>query len=155
MSKPKKAAPKKRGPGRPRFVATDADRFLVRTAVAGGVTQADICAMLGPSGITEKTLYKHFRHELDTGLARANTLVAGAVYKAALRGNAGAQALWVKCRAGWKEPKQQIEHSGSILNLTPEQMAALNDEQLATLNGILAVLAGVPPAAGGDPQTGS
>jgi AraC-like DNA-binding protein len=46
------------------YVPTDAQRFLVESASAFGITQAEIATQLK---ISEPTLRKHFREELDGG----------------------------------------------------------------------------------------
>ena len=53
------------------YVPTDAQRSLVESASAFGITQADIAEQLG---IQEKTLRKHFRRELNGGKFKVDML---------------------------------------------------------------------------------
>jgi DNA-binding Lrp family transcriptional regulator len=50
------------------YVPTDAQRSLVESASAFGITQAEIATQLK---ISEPTLRKHFREELDGGAFKA------------------------------------------------------------------------------------
>ena len=100
------------------FQPTAKDRQLVEQLSAYGIPQADICAMIinPESGrkIDEQTLANNFRHELDTGTTKANARVAGSLYKNATEGNnVTAQIFWLKTRARWKEPPQELRHGGS------------------------------------------
>ena len=54
------------------YVPTDAQRSLVESASAFGITQAEIATQLK---ISEPTLRKHFRDELDGGAFKANMKV--------------------------------------------------------------------------------
>jgi len=66
---------------------------------------------IGQSGISEPTLRKHFRRELDKSLTEVKALAMSQVVAAMKRGEAWAVCFFLKCRAGWKE-KQGLEHSG-------------------------------------------
>ena len=59
------------------YVPTDAHRALVESASAFGITQAEIATQLK---ISEPTLRKHFRDELDGGAFKANMKVGGNMY---------------------------------------------------------------------------
>jgi hypothetical protein len=59
------------------YVPTDAQRSLVESASAFGITQAEIATQLK---ISEPTLRKHFRDELDGGAFKANMKVGGNMY---------------------------------------------------------------------------
>lgn len=57
-------------------------------------------------GIEEKCLRRHYRDELDVGLAEANTAVAGNLFRIATGDGPGAVTaaiFWLKTRAGWRE----------------------------------------------------
>ena len=58
------------------FKPTDAQRALVESAAAFGLTQADIANQLG---IQEKTLRKHFREELNSGKFKVDMLAGKTV----------------------------------------------------------------------------
>ena len=78
---------------------TDATRRQVETMMAYGATQADVCAVLG---ITDKTLQKHYRQEIDTATIRANAKVAGKLYEKCMEGDVTSIIFWLKTRAKWK-----------------------------------------------------
>ena len=56
------------------YEPTDAQRSLVESASAFGITQAEIATQLK---ISEPTLRKHFREELDGGKFKADMKVGG------------------------------------------------------------------------------
>jgi hypothetical protein len=60
------------------YVPTDAQRSLVESASAFGITQAEIATQLK---ISEPTLRKHFREELDGGAFKANMRVGGNLFE--------------------------------------------------------------------------
>lgn len=95
---------------RPAYEATDKDRNTVASMTARGADQAEIIALLG---ISKPTLRKYYRRELDTGASRANNVVAGSLFKKCKAGDTIACIFWLKTRAGWREPPQDINHGGS------------------------------------------
>jgi hypothetical protein len=68
--------------GRP-WQPTAKDRELVKSMTAYGIPQNAICAVLK---ITRPTLERRCRQELDTGLAEANAVVAGSMFRMATAG---------------------------------------------------------------------
>lgn len=99
-----------RGPGKPEYEPTEADRNTVRAMAACGMNQESIARCLGTDGIDPKTLRKHFRRELDTSMDMANAQVGQVAYKKAMEGEAWAVCFWLKTRAGWQE-KSALEVS--------------------------------------------
>ena len=89
---------------------TDESKTMARTLSGLGVPQGDIATLLG---VSKPTLHKHYREELDKGMAEANAKVAQSLFKQATGGNITAAIFWLKCRAGWKE-KHEVEHSGEV-----------------------------------------
>lgn len=79
---------------------TPATRKTAKSLSGLGVPQSDICVILG---ITKPTLHKHYREELDVGLAEANAKVAQSLFKQATTGNTAAAIFWMKARANWSE----------------------------------------------------
>jgi len=80
---------------------TDDQRRQVLTMTGFGCRQEEICTSLQ---IDKKTLHKHFRRELDTGMTEANVRVAQALYSNATKhNNVAAQIWWTKTRMGWKD----------------------------------------------------
>lgn len=89
--------------GRPPHAPTAEQRKQVEALVGYGIPEAEICKMVG---ITENTLRKHYREEIDTGTAKANAKVAQSLYKKAT--GDGSQSVtaaifWLKTRACWSE----------------------------------------------------
>jgi hypothetical protein len=82
------------------FVATDALREKARYLAGLGVPQDDIAKIIGCAA---KTLRRHFRDELDRGVAEANATISGSLFGAAKGGNVTAQIFWLKTRARWRE----------------------------------------------------
>ena len=96
--------------GRPPFEPDDQTREFVKLCVMGGIPQEDIAGVIG---ITDKTLRKHFRYELDTAYERANAKVVNTAFQMATDGkNASMTMFWLKTRMGWKET-QRHEHTGA------------------------------------------
>lgn len=84
-------------------VPTDTSRKQVKAMSSYGIPQEDIAGVLD---IDEKTLRKHYRRELDTAEAQANSLVAQNLFKIATgtgHGAVTAAIFWMKTRARWKE----------------------------------------------------
>ena len=86
--------------GRPSFKPTDKQREDVQRLAGLGVPQHDIAIIVG---IAKPTLHKHFRSELDFGMAKANADIAGCLYAQAMSGNITALIFWAKARLGWQE----------------------------------------------------
>jgi len=86
--------------GRPSYIKKDDDAKLVEALAIAGVTQTLIAQIVK---ISEPTLRKNFRKELDTSKARANAVISQALFKKAKDGNVVAQIFWLKTQAGWKE----------------------------------------------------
>lgn len=107
---------KSRGPfGRPTFEPTAADRKYVKELSGFGVPEDDIARVIVNlqmgKPITAKTLRKHFRDELDTGLVKANAEIARALYRKAKQGDNTCMIFWLKTRAHWKDT-MTLEHTG-------------------------------------------
>ena len=86
--------------GRPPYLKKEDDAKLVEALAIAGVTQSLIAQIVK---ISEPTLRKNFRKELDTSKARANAVISQALFKKAKDGNVVAQIFWLKTQAGWKE----------------------------------------------------
>jgi hypothetical protein len=102
----------KRGRGRPSFTPTQENRSLVETLAGFGVPRPDIARQIKGKngvGITEGTLLKYFRDELEGGVMKANAKVAKSLFENAVNGNnIAAQIFWLKTRGRWKETPQEI-----------------------------------------------
>ena len=79
------------------------DLKRVRTMVGMGMTQNEICAIIG---VSKPTLHKYYRADLDVGAAEANAAVAQSLFKQATnpdKPNVVAAIFWLKARAGWRD----------------------------------------------------
>ena len=86
--------------GRPPYIKTDEDSKTVEALAIAGCKQSLIADIVK---VSEPTLRKNFRKELDTSKARANAVISQALFKKAKDGNVVAQIFWLKTQAGWKE----------------------------------------------------
>jgi hypothetical protein len=77
------------------FVVNDEKRERVHYLAGLGVPQDDIAKIIG---CAPKTLRKHFRDDLDRGVAEANATIAGYLFAAAKTGNIAAIIFWLKTR---------------------------------------------------------
>jgi hypothetical protein len=103
------------GAARPYHRPSDVTRKTVMVAVGMGLEQKSISALVG---INPKTLRKFYRHELDTGAARANLSVAKSLYGRASGGkDTIASIFWLKARAGWVDTVKH-SHEGLPENIT-------------------------------------
>lgn len=79
---------------------TEETRKMAKTLSGLGVPQDDIATLIG---VSKPTLHKHYREELDKGMAEANAKVAGSLFNQAVGGNTSAAIFWMKARANWSE----------------------------------------------------
>ena len=97
--------------GAPHHEVTPELQAKVKAMSAFGITQPQMCAYLG---ISEDTLQRHYRHELDTAQVDANVKVANRLFRKATEdGDTSSMIFWLKTRAGWKEQKD--ENKGDTL----------------------------------------
>jgi hypothetical protein len=84
---------------------------------------------IGRYGVSEPTLRKHFRRELNNSLTEVKALAMSQVVAAMKRGEPWAVCFFLKCRGGWRERqdiKQQIEHSGPDGNAMHVRVTRVN-----------------------------
>jgi hypothetical protein len=115
----------KKGPGQPPYEPTPADRATVQNLAALGATHKEIAMCIGRYGVSEPTLRKHFRRELNNSLTEVKALAMSQVVAAMKRGEAWAICFFLKCRGGWKE-KQEIEHSSPGGNVMEFKLTHVN-----------------------------
>ena len=104
--------------GRATFVGDDTMRQKVRSWAAIGMPQDNIAKFID---CDPKTLRKHFRDELDRGMAEAITEIANCLYESAKGGNVTAQIFFLKTRAQWREcraPENPNQETGVGLTST-------------------------------------
>lgn len=94
-------------------VPTAQNRQQIQTMAGFGLPQDRIARIIG---LSEPTLRKHYREELDLGTDKANLLVAQSLFdkatsKAVTGPTVAAAIFWLKTRAGWKETSTH-EHTG-------------------------------------------
>jgi hypothetical protein len=91
------------------FVPSAEQRKVVRAMAAFGVPQLEIAKVIE---ISDRTLRKAFREELDRAAIEANAKVAEVCFRMATSGTVPAATFfWLKTRAGWREVTRQ-EHTG-------------------------------------------
>ena len=95
---------------------SDAQRQTVQLHTTVGTIQPVIAQLLG---ITEKTLRKHYRDELDLSRAQANATIGGALFNKAKSGDTAAMIFWMKTQAGWRE-KSDVNHVSEDGTMTPK-----------------------------------
>ena len=128
-------------------VPTERDRKQVLMMVGFGITQLQIASIMG---VSQDTLDRHYRNELDSGVSRANMQVANNLFAIATSRGQGAVAaaiFWMKTRAQWREVERH-EHTGAdggpINVRTLIDVSQMTAEEQATLGRALAK-AGVKP----------
>jgi hypothetical protein len=99
------------GAGHPAYQPTPADRATVKNLVVCGYPRDQIARCIGAKGISENTLRKHFRRELDTSKSEVDAFATMTIIELMKRGNLGAACFYLKCRAGWKEKPQDDANS--------------------------------------------
>lgn len=121
--------------GRPPHQPTDAQRKQVEAMAGYGIPEIDIARSVG---ISDMTLRKYYRSELDNGVTKANSAVAQSLYKKAT--SDGSQSVtaaifWLKTRAGWKETvvNEHTGPNGGPIAHTVREMT--DDELLAVATG--------------------
>jgi len=83
---------------------TKEQRKLVESTSGLGLPHEQISILVG---IDEKTLRKHYRHELDAGKAKANSQIAKTLYSKALAGDTTSLIWWTKSQMRWSETVKQ------------------------------------------------
>ena len=97
----------------PAHAPTPATRELVARSSGLGLPHESIAHLVG-NGISDITLRKHYRAELDVGRAKAHLAVAATLYDKACSGDTGAMVWYTKCQMRWSPPPAIVEVSGSI-----------------------------------------
>jgi len=101
--------------GQPPHAPTKATRAEVQRLSGVGITQFQIATLIG---IDVKTLVKHYRDDLDMGVAKADSTVASCLYKKAVEGDdLGAMVWWSKTRLRWAQAENKPEDQNINLNI--------------------------------------
>jgi len=139
--------------GRPPYQPNEKDRRIVEN-MARFVTHDEVALVLG---ISDETMRKYYRHELDTAKVKTDAAVGQSLILQAVGGVeqdwkqavTAATIFYAKTRMGFKE-QVDLKHSG---NIGLHDLSRLTDEQLVALDGILEAVA--VPLGGDEGATGS
>jgi len=102
------------------FEPTAEQRRLARGMSGLGLPQEQIAMLLE---IDPKTLRKHFRDDLDRGMAEANVKIAQSLFNMATTGGSVAAAIfWLKARAGWREKHDVTVKADSLEHYTDAEL---------------------------------
>ena len=100
--------PMRKKVGRPPCVVTaDTQKKVYKLSIVG-TRYEDIALVMGMSN---DTLKKHYKNELEKGRIEANAAVAGTLYEKAKQGDTSSMIFWLKTRAQWSE-KNTTELTG-------------------------------------------
>lgn len=86
--------------GRKPFAPTEEQRYTVSLMAGIGIVHDEIAKCVG---ISDETLRKYFREELDTGKVKTIARVADSLVRQALAGNITAAIYYLKTQGGWRE----------------------------------------------------
>jgi len=95
------------GAGQPPYQPTPADRATVKNLVVCGYTQDQIAKCIGTKGISENTLRKHFRAELDGSKAEVDAFATSTLINGIRAGDKTLLIFYLKTRCGWQETTAQ------------------------------------------------
>ena len=95
-------------------IPSEESRKLVKGLSAVGIRYVDIAQKLE---ITDDTLRKHYKKELEEGRIDANTTIGTTLFQQAKAGNTTALIFWLKTRAGWKETNVTEHVAGENVEL--------------------------------------
>lgn len=133
------------------FEPTQEQRRLARAMAGLGLPQDQIALLLE---VDPTTLRKHFRDDLDRGMAEANVKIAQSLFNMATTGGSVAAAIfWMKARAGWREKHEITVATDPLSQLSDaelEQMIGVLNEQIARANAIGSSSAGADTVAAYD-----
>ena len=95
--------------GRKSHRPSERDKEFVRMLAAMNVSQDDIATKMG---ISDDTLRKYYKDDIEVGRIDANVQVATRLYQKALQSDNTCMTFWLSRRAGWKEP--DVASDGNI-----------------------------------------
>lgn len=86
----------------------------VESLAAVGITQAQICKVLG---ISDTTFKKYYDEVFNTAKVHAISMVAGTLFKRATEGKDLAAAIfYLKAQGGWRETPNPLD-MGNVFNI--------------------------------------
>jgi len=126
------------GAGRIAFAPTQEQRRLVEQLSAFGIRIDEMPVFITNSAgrpISEPTLRKHFKREINYGRLKANVKVANALYRNATEpagnaahGNITAQIFWLKTQAAWTDAQPTTPEQSAL----PQDYVLKHDEDAPT-----------------------
>lgn len=126
------------GAGRNPFEPTETERKQVEALSGYGLPLEQIAVLVRKS-ISVETLTTHFKEELISGKAKANSQVGRTLYQKATGGDTTAMIWWTKTQMKWSET-QKVEHTGKdggAIALSSVDLKGLNDNELAQMQALL------------------
>ncbi len=108
-----------------KHIPTNESRLRVAQYIAFGMT---VEAIMRLENISQMTLYKHYRWEIEVGQEYINFLVANSLMQQALAGNTTAQIFYLKTRGkgAWQETVRHVhEIESPITDLAHETLLGL------------------------------
>ena len=108
--------PVKKKVGRPAHLVTADTQKKVFKLSTVGTRYEDIALVLG---ISDDTLTKYYKPELEKGRIEANAAVAGTLFEKAKQGDTSSMIFWLKTRAQWSEKNttELTGEGGSPINI--------------------------------------
>lgn len=106
------------------LLVTDEQRQVVLNAASVGLPNRIICKLVG-NGISEPTLMKHFREELDKGKASGLNLAANALMTLIHKGDFQAIKFYLATQGqGAFNEKQQLDINANVsrVDLSPDNL---------------------------------
>jgi len=126
------------GAGRNPFEPTETERKQVEALSGYGLPLEQIAVLVRKS-ISVETLTTHFKEELISGKAKANSQVGRTLFQKATGGDTTAMIWWTKTQMKWSET-QKVEHTGKdggAIALSSVDLKGLNDTELAQMQALL------------------
>lgn len=123
----------KRPAHRPPHQPTDQQRRQVKALIAYGLTKGQIAEIIG---ITEKTLRKHYAHELRIGAAEAEAAMSNVIYQAGRNGSWKAALEFLKRRAPdrWSERRVMTGEGGGPIEVETSDAEVARSKLLTALD---------------------
>ena len=114
----------KKAPHRPVYEPTASDRATVQNLAAMGKPHAIIAKCLGTRGISEPTLRKHFRRELDQSATEVSAMAMASIVKGLKNGEAWATCFYLKCKENWRETQNHalVDEDGNDVITSPREL---------------------------------
>jgi hypothetical protein len=116
-----------------KHIPTQNTRLTVENSCGEGMPHESIGVLIG---IDDKTLRKHYRHELDMGKARANSQIAQTLFNKTVGGDTTCLIWWTKSQMKWSAATAATAATASTASQIENvrganiDLRALTDDQL-------------------------